>query len=70
VKGTINIPTDRLINELETFGKDDTIVCVCSYGKERSQEAAEILVKAGFENTFYLNGGIAAWGSDDPSASH
>jgi rhodanese-related sulfurtransferase len=69
VNGAINIPTEQLINELGTFGKDDTIVCICTYGKERSYKAAEILIKAGFENTFYLDGGIAAWCNNDSSAA-
>jgi len=57
----INIPAEELNNHLSSFEKDDIIICVCNHGKERSQQAAEMLYASGFENTFYLTGGTAAW---------
>ena len=57
----INIPAEELINQLSSFKKEDIIVCVCNHGKERSQQAAEMLHASGFGNTFYLTGGTAAW---------
>jgi rhodanese-related sulfurtransferase len=60
----INIPSEELINNISSFSKMDTIVCVCNHGKERSQYAAEILYSLGFSNTFYLAGGTAAWFSE------
>jgi len=57
----INIPAEELSNHLSSLEKDDTIICVCNHGKERSQQAAEMLYASGFENTFYLTGGTAAW---------
>ena len=56
-----NIPAEELSNHLSSLEKNDTIICVCNHGKERSQQAAEMLYASGFENTFYLTGGTAAW---------
>ena len=67
VPGAINIPSEQLSDELGMFGKDDTMICICNYGKERGQQAAEFLCNAGFENTFYLEGGTAEWCNDDSS---
>ena len=61
IPDAINIPAENLANELETFKPGDTIVCVCNYGKERAQKAAEIIYNAGFKNTFYLQGGTFGW---------
>ena len=57
----INIPSEDLAKELATFNKEDTIVCICNHGKERSQQAAEFLNNAGFKNAFYLEGGTSGW---------
>lgn len=57
----INVPSENLAKELATFNKEDTIVCICNHGKERSQQAAEFLNNAGFKNTFYLEGGTSGW---------
>ena len=56
-----NIDAADLENNLSSFSKDDTIVCVCNKGHERSQNAAEFLYNNGFENTFYLEGGTLGW---------
>jgi len=56
----INIPAEDLAKNL-TFNEDDTIVCVCTYGKERGQQAAELLTNAGCKNAFYLQGGTMGW---------
>ncbi len=61
VPDVINIPSEKLHEKLAAFTKGDTIVCICNHGKERSQGAAELLYNAGFENTFYLEGGTAGW---------
>lgn len=68
VSGAINIPSDQLSNELESFNKHDRIVCVCTYGKERSQQAAEFLQNSGFENSFYLEGGTVEWCKNVPAS--
>jgi rhodanese-related sulfurtransferase len=57
----INIPAEDLAKELTLFNEDDTIVCVCTYGKERGQQAAELLTNAGCKNAFYLQGGTMGW---------
>jgi rhodanese-related sulfurtransferase len=57
----INIPAEDLAKKLTSFNKDDTIVCVCTYGKERGQQAAELLSDAGCKNAFYLEGGTVGW---------
>ena len=56
-----NIPFEELLNSISLFSKTDTIICVCNHGKERSQQAAEMLYTSGFENTYYLTGGTAGW---------
>jgi rhodanese-related sulfurtransferase len=67
VTGSIHIPTEQLSNAFSSFDKNDTIVCICNYGKERGQQAAELLHNAGFENTYYLKGGAAEWYDNDLS---
>ena len=57
----INIPAESLAGELAAFNEEDTIVCICNHGKERSQEAAQLLYNAGFKNAFYLQGGTSGW---------
>ena len=57
----INIPAGDLTNSLTELKEGDTIVCVCTYGKERGQQAADLLSNAGFKNTFYLEGGTVGW---------
>lgn len=61
VPGAINIPSENLTKELEAFNPEDTMVCICNYGKERGRQAAEIISNAGFKNTFYLQGGTMGW---------
>jgi rhodanese-related sulfurtransferase len=57
----INIPAENLAKELNAFNEEDTIVCICNYGKERGQQAAELFENAGFRNAFYLQGGTMGW---------
>ena len=61
-----NMPADDLQNKLSSFSKDNTIICVCNKGHERSQNAAAFLVSNGFENTFYLEGGTLGWFAPNP----
>ncbi|HRH60981.1 MAG TPA: rhodanese-like domain-containing protein [Chitinophagaceae bacterium] len=56
-----NIPAEELLNKLTSFSKDNTIICVCNKGHQRSQNAAAFLVSNGFENSFYLEGGTLGW---------
>ena len=61
VPDAINIPVEELETKQQSFSKDDVIVCICNHGKERSQQAAELLYNSGFKNTYYLTGGTALW---------
>jgi rhodanese-related sulfurtransferase len=61
VPDVTNIPVEELQNQSDSFSKEDTIVCICNHGKERSQKAAEELYNAGFINTYYLEAGTAGW---------
>ena len=57
----INIPAENLAKDLTALNEDDVIVCVCTYGKERGQQAADLLSNAGFKNSFYLQGDTMGW---------
>src|SRR5690349_3123368 len=61
VPEAMNIPWELLADNLSQFSLEDTLVCICNHGKERSQQAAAFLYSAGFKNTYYLEGGTAAW---------
>lgn len=57
-----NIPLKELPNrlgELEKF-KSKSVIAVCQAGVQSSKAAAQ-LKKAGFNEVFSLNGGVAAW---------
>ena len=56
-----NIDAADLESNLSAFSKNETIVCVCNKGHERSQNAAAFFYNNGFENTFYLEGGTLGW---------
>jgi len=60
--GAVNIPLKQLeqrLGELSIQERKD-IVVVCRTGK-RSEAAAQMLQKSGFEQLFVLNGGMKAW---------
>lgn len=54
VKGSVNIPLDKLSIQLGKLKKDKTIVVFCASGM-RSASAKSILNRNGFENV--INGG-------------
>lgn len=59
-----NIPLKELesrIKEIEK-SKSNVVITVCASGV-RSSSAVAVLNKAGFEQTFSLDGGVAAWQS-------
>jgi phage shock protein E len=57
-----NFPAPELENAaIKSLRKDATIVCVCNKGHERSQQAAGMLNELGYENAFYLEGGMLGW---------
>lgn len=53
-KGAVNIPLDRIMNELEQFKGKENIVVFCRSGN-RSGQAKYILEQNGFKNV--INGG-------------
>lgn len=61
VPGSLNIPANTIADNVSAFSANDTIVCVCTKGLERSQNAAEIITAMGFSNVFYLENGVAGW---------
>ena len=65
----MNIPAEDLSDNLIVFDKEDAIVCICNQGRERSQQAAELLFNAGLTNTFYLIGGTTGWFNQELGAA-
>ena len=61
VPGALNMPAETVAESITKFTADDTIVCICNKGQERSQNAAETIAAIGFANVFYLKDGIAGW---------
>ena len=61
VPGSLNMPADSIADDISKFSTNDTIVCVCTKGMERSQNAAETISSMGFKNVFYLEEGVIGW---------
>ena len=61
VPGARNIPAETILENLAEFAANDTIVCICNKGLERSQNAAETIAAMGFNNVFYLEDGTFGW---------
>jgi rhodanese-related sulfurtransferase len=59
ISGAMLIPVVELQDRLDELSKDKKIIVYCETG-QRSKNAAEILIKNGFENVYDL-GGIKAW---------
>jgi len=55
-----NIPLGELSNRIGELDKSKAVIAVCQSGT-RSAKAAGQLKKAGFNEVFSLDGGIAAW---------
>jgi|SRR5690606_1068938 phage shock protein E len=54
VKGSVNIPLDRISGQINKLKKDKTIIVFCASGM-RSSQAKSILNRNGFNNV--INGG-------------
>ncbi len=54
------IPLQELEGRLMEVPRDKPIIVLCHHGV-RSQQAAKLLIQAGFKNVFSLEGGIDAW---------
>jgi len=62
VPGAVLIPLGELptrLDEIESY-KNKKVVAICQSGN-RSAQAAEILMNAGFENVLNMTGGTQAW---------
>ncbi|MFO7585702.1 MAG: rhodanese-like domain-containing protein [Anaerolineales bacterium] len=62
IPNTTLIPLGQLAGRVNEVPKDAKIVVVCRSGN-RSQEARDILLQAGFENVTSMNGGVVSWRS-------
>jgi rhodanese-related sulfurtransferase len=60
IAGARLIPLPVLSTRLEELPKDTPIVCICRSGN-RSNVAAELLVRQGFSNVINMSGGMMGW---------
>jgi len=60
LEGAHLIPLDQLRDRIDEVSKDRPVVTVCQSGN-RSGMAAEILLKAGFEEVANVAGGLIHW---------
>jgi rhodanese-related sulfurtransferase len=65
VPGSLNMPVETITENIAKFETNDTIVCICTKGLERSQNAAETISAMGFANVFYLEDGVVGWLADN-----
>ena len=66
VDGARHIPMREVPARLAELDRDAAIVVMCHSGG-RSRRVAEYLLSNGFDNVFYLKGGIDAWSTEiDP----
>lgn len=61
VPGALNMPAETIAENIAKFAANDTLVCICNKGQERSQNAAETIADMGFANVFYLKDGTVGW---------
>ena len=61
VPGAVNMPAETIAGNIKKFATNDTIVCICNKGQERSQNAAETIAGMGFTKVFYLKDGTFGW---------
>ena len=61
VPGSLNMPAETIAESIAKLDTKDTIVCICTKGLERSQNAAEAISGMGFTNVFYLEEGAVGW---------
>jgi sulfur-carrier protein adenylyltransferase/sulfurtransferase len=60
IEGSENFPLAEVIDRQQEFFFEEEIVVICHYG-ERSQRAANELIKCEFKMVHNLVGGIDAW---------
>jgi rhodanese-related sulfurtransferase len=56
----VNIPLEELFSRLDEIPSDRDIVVICASGR-RSEQARDILIKAGFPRVTSVSGGMQAW---------
>lgn len=62
IKGSVNVPFDKLEEKAQSWNKNTRIVVYCAnYFCTASAEAARRLQKMGFGNVFAYEGGTAEW---------
>jgi rhodanese-related sulfurtransferase len=61
VPGALSLPAETIAERVTEFAANDTIVCICNKGLERSQDAAESISAMGFANVYYLKEGTVGW---------
>jgi len=61
VPGSFNMPAETITENIAKFDTRDAMVCICTKGLERSQNAAEAISAMGFTNVFYLENGAVGW---------
>ena len=65
VPGALNMPAETIAENITKFAANDTIICICNKGQERSQDAAEAIAAMGFAKVFYLKHGTVGWLTDN-----
>jgi rhodanese-related sulfurtransferase len=60
IPGSVNFPLSELEGRISQLDSSKTHVVICKSGI-RSQRAAQIFIKNGFENIYVLHGGLEAW---------
>ncbi len=59
-KGARNIPLGTLASRMAEVPRDREVYVICQSGN-RSAQATRMLIKAGFEQVFNVQGGMFAW---------
>jgi rhodanese-related sulfurtransferase len=69
IEDSVHVPLGELSARLSELPRDRDVVLVCHHGS-RSQHAALLLARNGFNGVHNLRGGIEGWALDvDPSVS-
>ena len=69
IPGVVNIPLGQLTSRTDEIPADREVVVVCQSGS-RSVEAANLLVRSGFNRVFNLQGGTSRWVRSGYPVSH
>lgn len=62
IKGSINIPHDKLLEQTASWDKDQEIIVYCANNEcQKSKRSYDLLIDIGFKNVFDYPGGIKEW---------